>query len=548
MWRQNAVFGGLCLLLGAWLTSSLVNHPHLEQPTDFQAARLEQADYQAVLQAVNDDFHAIQTAAGQTPAPAANELTVARRLSLALMGTIPSLEEIRAIEALPAEHQREWWLSRILEDRRFADYTAERFARAFVGTQDGPFLVFRRRRFASWLSDQLHENRPYDELVRELVSGAGLWTDSPAVNFVTVTLDENDDGRPDPIRLAARTSRAFLGMRIDCLQCHDDNLGTIELGAEDDLRGGLQSDFHQLAAFYSEAKSSLLGVRDEPQEYQYQYLDANEEQLVPPVPPFHNELLTDVGSRRERLADWLTHQENKPFGRAIVNRVWALLFGKPLVEPIDDIPLGTELPASLDILAEDFVTHGYDLRRLIRLIAATNVFGRESRAEVVVTPEFERNWAVFPLTRLRPEQMAGAAIQAASVKTIDADSHIIFRLQRFGEESEFIKRYGDTGEDEFDSRAGTIAQRLLVMNGKLVKERTEENLVGNASTRIAALAPSDEQAVELAYLAVLTREPSQQERSHFAAALAQSKGNRRSEKMEDLYWVLVNSTEFSWNH
>ena len=121
-------------------------------------------------------------------------------------------------------------------------------------------------------------------------------------------------------------------------------------------------------------------------------------------------------------------------------------------------------------------------------------------------------------------------------------------MQRFGEQSNFIKRYGDTGEDEFEPRAGTIAQRLLVMNGKLIKERTQRNLVGNAATRIGFLATDDELAVRLAYLAVLTREPSVREGQHFTEALAGSSGNERSQRMEDLYWVLINSTEFSWNH
>src|SRR5690606_23622776 len=119
-----------------------------------------------------------------TPAPRADDLLIARRLSLALTGTIPSFEEIRALEAQPASERLHWWVSRLLDDRRYADYVAERFARAFVGTEEGPFLIYRRRRFVSWLSDQLQQNTPYDQIVRQLISGTGLWTDSPGVNFL----------------------------------------------------------------------------------------------------------------------------------------------------------------------------------------------------------------------------------------------------------------------------------------------------------------------------------------------------------------------------
>ena len=244
----------------------------------------------------------------------------------------------------------------------------------------------------------------------------------------------------------------------------------------------------------------------------------------------------------------MTHPDNKPFARATVNRFWALLFGRPLVEPIDEIPLQGPFPPALEALAEDFVGHGYDLHRLIRAIAASEVFGLDSRAEFEVTAGHEEHWAVFPLTRLRPEQVAGALIQSASLKTIDAHSHIVFRLARFGDEREFVRRYGDTGQDEFTDRGGTITQRLLMMNGDLLKEKTRENPLVNAATKIALLAAGEDLATEVAYLAVLTRRPSPTESRAFAQRLAGRPGNRRTQALEDLYWTLLNSSEFSWNH
>jgi hypothetical protein len=259
-------------------------------------------------------------------------------------------------------------------------------------------------------------------------------------------------------------------------------------------------------------------------------------------------LLPENGTPREQLAEWVTHSRNRPFARAIVNRVWAILAGKPLVKPIDDIPLRGDYPPGLEILADDFVDHGHDLQRLIRIIVGTEAYRRSSRADFEVTDQHESAWAVFPVTRLRPDQVAGGIIQAASLKTIDANSHIVFQLQKFGEQNDFIQRYGDTGEDEFDERAGTIAQRLLLMNGELVKERTTQNIIANAATKIAALAPTDEIAVENAYLAVLSRRPSPTEAEYFAGLLRDKRRQDRQRQLEDLYWVLLNSTEFSWNH
>jgi len=538
MWKRHLLLVAVGLAGLAGITGQLLIPRRITDPRDFQPRRYRQPEFQQALARVNQQFARDWKEAGLEPAGMADGLTVARRLSLGLTGSIASLEEIRALEARPAELRIAWWLDRLLEDRRYADYMAERLARAYVGTENGPFLVYRRRRFVSWLSDQLHHNRPYDQMVRSLISDDGLWTDTPAVNFLTVTSRADAGNQPDPVRLAARTARAFLGVRLDCVECHDDNLGG-------DWR---QVDFHQLAAYYGQARFSLLGIRDRGGEYACTYLGESEPQVVPPQVPFASELAPAQGPRRRQLARWVTHPENAAFARAIVNRVWALLLGRPLVEPIDNLPLEGPFPPGLEELAEDFTTHGYDLRRLIRLIAMSDVMQLDSRAAHEVTVAHERHWCVYPLTRLRPEQVAGSLLQSAWLSTVDAHAHILVRLARSAQQDEFVRRYGDTGEDEFAAHGGTIPQRLLLMNGNLVKERTRDNLLANAATRIAVLAPDDRQAVEAAYLAVLTRRPSRAEAAQFSMRLQNSRGPARIAALEDIYWTLLNSTEFSWNH
>ena len=176
----------------------------------------------------------------------------------------------------------------------------------------------------------------------------------------------------------------------------------------------------------------------------------------------------------------------------------------------------------------------------------TQVFRLDSAADPEPGETEEKAWAVFPLTRLRPEQVAGSVLQAESIATINADSHILLRFARFGQEDEFVKRYGDSGEDEFEGRGGTIPQRLLMMNGKMVRERVQPNPL-NATSRIAWMAKEDPKAVEVAYLAALSRRPTPEEAAHFEAALA-DKSKPRGQHLEDLFWALINSMEFSWNH
>jgi Protein of unknown function (DUF1549)/Protein of unknown function (DUF1553) len=493
-------------------------------------------DLKPIAARVDDVFRRRWAEQKLTAATAAPELAVMRRLSLSLCGTIPSLEEVRRFESRPADRRLDAWLDDLLHDRRCADYLAERFARAFVGTEEGPFLRFRRRRFVSWLSDAILENRPYDAIVRNLIADDGLWTDHPATNFLTVTIDEKTE-RPTPDRLSARVSRAFLGVRLDCAQCHDHP-----------FQPWKQAQFRGLAAFFGAVHSDLRGIRDTENDYQPIDRKGKEVPVVDPCVPFLPDLLpgTGAGGPRDRLAAWVTDARNPNLARITANRVWALLFGRSLAEPVDDLPAAGELHPALLLLAEDFSAHGYDLHRMIRIIADTEAFRLDSASDDA-SEEHEAAWAVFPLTRLRPEQVAGALFQSASLTTIGPQSHWFARLIAYTGRNDFVSRYGDTGEDEFDARAGTIPQRLLLMNGEIVREQLKDGLL-SASSSIAGMAPDDRKAVEVAYLTVLTRPPTPEESAHFAARLAGTAGDERKHRLSDLCWTLINTTEFSWNH
>jgi hypothetical protein len=562
MWAKNALFVAVCLGGAGAVANSLLRRDRIDRPDSFEPGRFATTpvsssakqpaanDWTATLDKLNGEFRDHWKKKGLQVAPRADDLTIARRMSLALVGTVPSLEEIRALEAVQPEERLEFWTSHLLEDRRFSDYWAERLTRCYAPPGNSPFIVYRRRRFTMWLSENIRENRAYDEIVRQMLSESGVWTGKPAANFVTAASDPNKDNQPDPVLLAGRTARAFLGMRIDCLQCHDDKLGNIMLGSEQEIHDGTQADFHQLAAFFGQTRVQLTGVQEErEQQYKVKYLNAKDEEVVPAKVPFSEELLADDGSRREQLARWVTHPKNKPFARATVNRVWALLLGKPLVEPIDDIPLAGAYPPGLQLLADDFVAHSYDLQRLIRLITASEPFLRDSRADFEITDQHESQWAVFPLTRLRPEQMAGSLVQSSWLTTINGQAHVFVQIGKFTQTQQFVERYGDLGQDEFSNRAGTIPQRLLMMNGELVKERTQESPFTSATTRIASLTGKSEKQIEAAYLTVLTRRPTEEETKYFVARIQNREpGDDVQDAIEDLFWTLMNSTEFTWNH
>jgi hypothetical protein len=542
MWKRNLLFLGLLIGGVGALGANLMPPREPKAATRYDAGAYQAADFRASVEKVDASFREQWKQQKIDPAQPAPHLAVARRLSLGLMGAVPSLEEIRQLESLPESERLPWWIDHILQDRRCANYLAERLARACVGTEDGPFILYRRRRFVDWLANQVIRNRPYDEVVRDLIATDGLWTDKPATNFISVTSKPDKKNQPDPIRLAGRVTRAFLGLRLDCAECHNHPFADWK-----------QADFRGLAAFFGQTQVGFTGIHEGTGEFKAMDKKLEKERIILPRVPFSPELLPDgqgpVLNRRQRLAWWVTDRKNPYFAKAAVNRVWAIVTGRPLIEPVDNLQTEDAPPGMqsvLGILAEDFASSGFDLKRLIRVIASALVFRLDSAIDRDATDADEKTWAVFPLTRLRPEQVMGGVIQAASVTTIDSESHILVRLTRLTNQNDFVKRYGDRGEDEFGGRGGTIPQRLLLMNGTLIHERIKPGPF-SAPTRLAWLAPDDPKAIESAYLAALTRRPTAEELDHFSN-LMQDTRLGRAERLEEMYWALINSTEFSWNH
>jgi hypothetical protein len=569
---------GVCTLV-AWAAHSPVDWRQIDAASGARSSRSvapsqPPAEIADTVGAVDRFFDAGWKDSGHKPAQPADDLQVLRRLTLSLCGTIPSLEEIRAFESNGSPDRLDQWTSRLLSDSRFADYFAERLARSFVGNEGGQFIVFRRDRFSDWLRQQLKKNTSYDEMAREMISGTGLWTDHPATNYVTAAIA---NGELDENKLAGRTVRAFLGQRIDCAQCHDHPFAEWK-----------QGQFQGLASLFGQTQNSLVGIEDKSQKtYTVEDRKTLKKHVVEPAVPFHPEWLPGTGTRRERLAAWVTHPDNRRFERATANRVWGLLFGKPFHSPVDDLPdpSADGNKDLLDLLGADFRSHHCDLRRMIRVIVASRPYRLDSVGEepsvAVKDPapkaaahsqstgapsanwnkesdktseegteapaDATANWASFPMTRLRPEQLIGAMLQARSVRTIDQNSHLFVRATRFFQEADFVKEYGDLGENELDERTGTISQALLRMNGKVAADAIKADPL-NASARLSTFAGSDANCLEGCYLVALSRRPTPAERDYFLQQLASAGGKDRGQVVEDILWSLFNSPEFSWNH
>ena len=530
------------------LVKTAADRPGGDVSTPARLARRFQAD--TTVAKTNAWFQAHWNREQIAPAAPASQLTILRRLSLALHGTVPSLEELRQFQADTGDRKLQRWTQRVLADNRFASYFSDRLERVLVGSDEGPFLAFRRDRFGAWLSEQLAANRPWDQIVTELVCAEGLPTGQPATNFITIAQLDDD---VDEQQLAGRTIRAFLGQRIDCAECHDHFL---------DPRWK-QSHFQGLAAFYASTRFTPLGV-DDNLELQFEVTDqeSNSSRVIVPAVPFGSEWLPADGSPRQKLAAWLTDRRNERFDRAIVNRVWGQMFGRPFHSPVDDLPdPGDPATEVLDLLADGFRGHGRELKWLIHAIAASRPFRLDSRifntdantpaATELPTVELQHHeeaWAVFPLIRLRPEQVIGAMLQSASLKTIDRNSHLFTRVRRFFGEQEFVQEYGDLGEEELSEQTGTIPQALLRMNGKLARELLQTGPFGATTAIAGATAGDDTLCLASCFEVCLGRHPEPEESAALLPWLTETRGSQREQAVQDIFWALFNSPEFSWNH
>lgn len=205
MGLRDLFFLGAVLAGAATLTAGL-SRPAVRVEPRTSAAAETVREARAVASEIDAALHRRWAEESLTHAPAAPELAVMRRLALALTGSVPSLEEIRRFEATPGGARIDAWLEDLLQDRRCADYLAERLARAYVGTEDGPFILFRRRRFAAWLSDAILADRTYDAIVREMIAEKGLWTDYPATNFHRCSIAATSSPWPGWARAGSRPS------------------------------------------------------------------------------------------------------------------------------------------------------------------------------------------------------------------------------------------------------------------------------------------------------------------------------------------------------
>lgn len=476
-----------------------------------------------------------------TPSDPAGDATFHRRAFLDIIGRLPTPDETRAFLADADPKKRAALIDRLLQRPEYADFWANKWTDLL---RPNPYHVGMKATYNldQWLRASFRANKPYDQFVRELISAKGsTFTNGAVVMF---------RDRRDPAEITTMVSQLFLGVRLDCAKCHHH---PFEVWGQD--------DFYRFAAFFGRIGRKGQGISAP--------ISGGEEimfaapagtvkhpltgKAMPPTPLLG--AAQDIGPDRDPrdvLAAWVTAPENPYFAKVIVNRVWADLMGRGVVDPVDDLRATNppSNPALLDALAADFRAGGYDLKKLIRTITTSYVYGLSTTPNDRNASDL-RNYSRHLRQRVRAEVLLDMASDVTGVpEKFDAmpPGSRAVEVWTARSESEFLDGFGrpDPNQDPPCERAPetTVVQALHLMNSPNLHRKVTAD-AGRCATLAKSAKPPAEVVADL-YLLAYCRPPTAAETA-VAVKRFDKAGAARRAAAEDLLWALVNTPEFVFN-
>ncbi|HWB95410.1 MAG TPA: DUF1549 domain-containing protein, partial [Bryobacteraceae bacterium] len=468
------------------------------------------------------------------PSEPADDATFLRRASLDIIGVIPRSEEARRFLASRDPDKRAKLVEELLHRPEYADFWALYWGDHLNNTKQllynkGPYT------FTRWLHDQFQKNAPYDQFVRELLTSSGNMYDAPATSFYPLMKKEQD--------LAAITSQLFLGVSIECARCHNHP-----------LEKWSQNDFNSMAAFFSQVRYKSAGPRNNERilyvDYKRQFQNPDTKQIFLPK-PLDGPVMSsgEMVDRRELLADWITSPQNPFFAKALVNRMWRNFMGRGLVEPVDDFRVTNPPtnPGLLDALAKDFIDHRYDLHHLIRQITSSRAYQLSSRPSEGNRDDkmaYSRHYS----RRMIAEQMLDSIALATGVPEQFRSLYPGTRAAELPEpevESYFLEVFDRPSRQIVCERKQqpNLNQAMHLISGETIQKKATSPQ-GVLAKMLRDGRPAAEIVEEL-YLRTVSRYPDASEKQWAAQTIAKE---NETQGLQDVFWALLNSKEFLYNH
>jgi hypothetical protein len=508
---------------------------------------------------------------GIKPSGPADDATFFRRVYLDLAGKIPPILDIGDFLDDDRPDKRQIWVDMILgldkNEKRCGDgeFVADHFAtvyrRMILGNIENEQVIFLIGGFENWLRKKFKENTPYNKMVHELLTsnpqggnqfgggGPGDFNNASPAAFFAANENKAEN-------LAGATARLFLGVKIECAECHKHPFAEWS-----------RTQFWEFAAFFANANFGAVPTPDnggkpaiEPQP------KANEgpQIMIPKTDPAQYVKAKFLDGRvpqwqggmepRKVLADWVVAPENPYFARMTVNYLWTYFFGIGLVDPVDD--LGKHNPAShpelLDELADQFVKNGYDLKYLMKAMVNSKIYQLSSaplpnKPKVEDENDLHRLFARMQLRQLSGDQLFDSLAEVMEYK-VDKTRTTVPGLG-LSPRDEFLAKFNNPENKRIDTHT-SILQALHLMNGKFLANATSIEKEKNPTLWTIVNSSADTtKRLQTVYLVTLARMPRPEEMDRLSKYIDSGGANGdRNQALGDVFWALLNCAEFSINH
>jgi hypothetical protein len=516
-----------------------------------------EGDVETLARRIDDYLAASWKNAGVEPAAPADDAEFLRRVYLDLGGRIPSVSRVRAFldDARPDKRRR--LIDELLQGPYYVYHFTKVWRTLLVPEGDSdPRNRLLAGAMEPWVREHLRKDTPYDEVVRDLLttpveSGGRLYGNSERPNAGPFYFAKE----MKPENLGASTARLFLGIKIECAQCHNHPFAAWK-----------REQFWSYAAFFSgidvqRRNDNIQSVKELPDRKELT-IPGTERVVHAAFPDGSQPKWMTKQSTRQVLAEWITRADNPYFARAAANRMWAHFFGSGLADPVDEIVGGQNAPAHpelLDELGRQFAAHHFDLKFLMRAITASRAYQLTSSASHK-SQDDPRQFARMVVRGMTGEQLFDSVAEATGFHEDKPPEGVYDRGGEFARTQFLVKFNGPT--DKPAEVQTSILQALTLMNGRLISDVTSLEKSEALAAVLDAPFLDTASRVETFYLATLSRMPRPREasraREFIDAALAPAEDSdppagaerekRYKHALADVFWALLNSGEFFLNH
>ena len=508
-------------------------------PKGLVYARPAAPEFNYVDRAVNERLHKLRI----LPSEVCTDEEYVRRVTIDVVGLYPTPAEVRAFLGDARPDKRAQLVEALLQRKEFTELWVMKWAELLqirsginAGNNAPPFYK-NALLYYNWLAERIGANVPIDRIVVDLLSANGGTVSNPPVNYYQTELDK--------LKLSENVAQVFMGMRIQCAQCHNHPFDRWTM-----------SDYYGFNAFFAQVGRKNT---DDPQEVIVYNSKSGESQhfltkanMKPKFLGGEEPDLKPGDDRRRVMAEWLASPRNPYFARNIANLIWAHFLGVGVVDPVDDVRVSNppSNPELLDELAKHLTDYKYDIRRLVRDITASAAYQRSTKVNASNAGD-KLNFAHGSVRRVRAEVLLDAISQITETPNKFQGLPVGARAVQIADgavSNYFLSTFGRAKRESVASSEvktdPNLSQALHLMNGDAINDRIRR---GKVVDRLIADGRKDPEITAELFLRVFGRAPRPEEVAAVTRSVASDPANRQA-VFEDLFWALMNSKEFYFNH